>query len=198
MFLKRIFWNIIMSTSFENKNYLKFIYLKEYLEAYFIKHEFIFVCDNPENIFANGKFNRNTVTLTNVKLEKNIRFEDSCYPEYLYAILINSSSGNLMETIKATNKYLKGVDYPKPLIKYKLLQLFELILYRDFYTNSWWDKWAMDKCYVFKQNGELGYFTIYDSQNLLENLLNWVIISHQVVEVNSKKGYKLILQLSYN
>lgn len=175
---------------------ITFVNLKEFVTEYFIKHPFIFICDNPELVTANNTFNRNTVSLSNQLLEENIRFEDSLYPEYLYAIIINSVKGGLRDTIKSTDSNLKKIEYPKNLIRHKLLQLFDIILYKDFYTEKWWDKWANNKCYVIKRNGNLEYYTAWDYPKWLNNLLDWVTITYQVVNIDGKRGYKLILDFN--
>ncbi len=182
-----------MNTSLENNLNLTFINLKAFLIDYFIKHEFIFICDNPDSVVVNGDFKRNTVHLTDISIEQNLRFSDSSYPDYLHTFLTYSKQYPLRETIRIVELH---ITYPYYLFRIKFLQLFQIILYRDFYCDKWWDKWIMDKCYVVKQNGNLEYYTIYDFPKLLENLLDWVTITCEVVNINGKKGRKLILDFN--
>ncbi|OSZ82598.1 hypothetical protein CAP35_04845 [Chitinophagaceae bacterium IBVUCB1] len=134
------------------ENKIRFINLKEHLTDFFEKHDFTFFCEDVNKITENGKFNK-SVHLNDASLEENLRFEDSCYPEYLFFISNVDTPTVLANRVNDILNEIKNVPYNPYLFQLKMYQFFEIILYKDFPTGKWWDNWIMDRCYVIKVHG---------------------------------------------
>lgn len=174
---------------------LKFVNLKSHLEEYFKNNDFTFFCDDATQIAADEKFNK-VVYMTNTTLEKNLRFEDSRYPEYLFLISNVSKPKSFTNRANDLIKEVRNIEYNPYLFLLKIRQLFQVILYKDFGSENWMDNWIMDRCYVIKIEDELLYYTVYDFPNLLEKLPDWISVKHTKVKNGDKIGFKMIIKFN--
>lgn len=184
-----------MKEFLENNTSLDFIYLKQFLTDYFKDNPFEFRCDNIQDIIAQNKFNK-SVSMLNNDLEENLRFEDSCYPEYLFLISNNKRSTILQQRLTDVSKQLNFISFNPYLFSYKMRQLFEIILFKDFYKKDWISTWLMNRCYVIKINDNLEYYTVYDYPKLVNNLLEWLSISCELTHTNELKTYKIRIEFN--
>lgn len=126
----------------------------------------------------------------NTVLESNFRLVESYMPELLY-LISNQNDGNksIADCINSLSKrkLFKSNKYANIYLRVKMYYWLEAILFTDIFSGRWDGKWEMYRCYVMKKDGELQYYQLYRSRQLVIMLLDMMTI--KVSEFNIKLGF---------
>ena len=171
---------IFLENSLTSKvNYVNtFPYLKEYFQQYLIpiKND---SCISLQKEHLQYPFERKIEVVNGIQ-DGNLRIIETHLPEILFMFATNcegdQSIYSLIEKISKAKFFHDSAYYTEIFLSNKMIDLFEMLLFRDRAKEIWNGEYDPYVCYVLKGKEELEYYFLYDSKKLIRLLLNFITI----------------------
>lgn len=148
---------------------IKFVRFKEYINSLFSKHSITLICPSDKLGLVSKKYNeRFIVKCACTTLEGNLRMIESYMPELLFYFVVNDycTTGTSIQSLINSN-----IDLGATYVKYKLFNLFESMVFSEFFDSVFRGVLNVNTCYALKTD-DLQYFTTAYSGKLFDEVIS--------------------------